>query len=708
MHMETTLATPKRRPPYLFMAVLQLVYLVVTAFFEEGVAFFDPIYTTLMSSTEFYLTFFGCLVLFISVVFAAKRFFSINVNWAFLVLFSVLFVGDLVAICLFPRTTYLTGVYLLNPETRLRYIVFWLAACMAFYVFFAIMPKTVISKRQWNVYYLGGLVVAVAAIIYSLFTEWSIYVGIFTKDYLWNLYPEMISFTNNKNTFGVLLMIGIACSLFLYVNTRKWPLLFLPFVFLAELAVIASRTSLICSFIFLVVFGLWKLICSFKSHPIRESFLCFAVVAVFVFLIVAISLNLWSDNTLFSHFYSYVKNMISSDNTGLAYSFRTRVGFWKTDWAIFTSNWITLIFGIGFMNCGYYLGIAMGGPIPYLESSHSGILDIACRQGIIGLLVGLVLVIYFFIIIVKNIKKKENATILYLSFFLVIICHGLFEDTNILNMQTKDMMLLFLSYMPALTDHELSKRSKEEDAIVLYSSSHLVVKKDQDTLILPKLLTMLLLAPVAIVIGLSNYFSTWRSFSLFDSPYFQVQVLVLFVSLPIVIFCLNCQKKSGNENGFGVLLPLSFLFFFFSVLSIVFLPNLATTIIVALANIVLVIVCLSGIKKDDARRLLLVATLYFAFEIVLITFSQIICHFCLSKLDRFQPYAAMCLIILDFLIPIFVLFISNLRTVMSVPINQAWSRQVEDRYFSSFMKQQVRYEHRLIKASKKHITLKEM
>jgi hypothetical protein len=56
----------------------------IGAFFEEGVAFFDPVYTTIMSDLEYYLSLIAVLLSVGIFLFLAHRYYVIKINWVFL------------------------------------------------------------------------------------------------------------------------------------------------------------------------------------------------------------------------------------------------------------------------------------------------------------------------------------------------------------------------------------------------------------------------------------------------------------------------------------------------------------------------------------------------------------------------------------------------------------------------------------------------
>lgn len=283
------------KPPYLLMSALILIFLVVTAFFEESVAYFDPIYTTKMSMVELSLTFSLCMLLAFVVLFISKKCFHIKTNWPILFVVSSLFAIDVVAVAIFPEFSVGVSVYRIAQFDRLKFVLFWLVACIAFYVFFVIMPKTVISQNGWNFYFIGGLFISLVACAFSYIVECQIYLNIFSNasGSIYDQDYSIVSFTNNKNTYGTLLLIGMICSLYLHKNTRKWFWwLFCIFLF-ANIIVISSRTPFIVSVFVTVSYVIYDYCITVNYRPILQTskFLCLLLCVVFVFLIKPLGLT---------------------------------------------------------------------------------------------------------------------------------------------------------------------------------------------------------------------------------------------------------------------------------------------------------------------------------------------------------------------------------------------------------------------------------
>jgi hypothetical protein len=66
------------------VGIAMLFMFTIGAFFEEGVAFFDPVYTTIMSDLEYYLSLIAVLLSVTCFLLLVHRYYTIKINWVFL------------------------------------------------------------------------------------------------------------------------------------------------------------------------------------------------------------------------------------------------------------------------------------------------------------------------------------------------------------------------------------------------------------------------------------------------------------------------------------------------------------------------------------------------------------------------------------------------------------------------------------------------
>jgi hypothetical protein len=702
-----TQAITNKKPPYLLMYIVTLVYLVVTAFFEEGVAYFDPVYTTLMSATEFYLTFSLCVVLFLTVTSIAKHYFGIRINWVFFSLVVMLFLIDVVAILLFPEWTVLTGVYHLTTSLRIRYIIFWLAACMAFYVFFAIMPKSVKNVRDWNFYFLGAIVIALSACFYSYFKESSSYLYFFDQSKDFNNYVAPVSFTNNRNTYGTLLMIGVLSSLYLFKKSRN---VFFPIIsifFFINLLFSFSKTSILCALIAIIVFAFDEYVCTVKSHPVISSFAIVLFVFCLLFPLFVKKITFLSGNHFFSRIIS--NNFIFFDYGNPVYfdSLDERIDILSDIFVLCSKNIGSLFFGFGDWNFSWYLGFCRNGSSSYIESAHSGLFDVFGRSGLIGVVLYLGLIIYFFIIALKNYKARRNGAAFSLTIFICVLLHGYFEDTNFLNMQAKPMMFLFMAFMPMLTDLYFGKKANatvgwEKEYASSNCEHHLIQSRGIDV----SYVSCLIATPiVSVLLGLSTYFSVWRGALLLDTLFFFLQISVVFILFPFIVYFSFQHKYADQTKRFRLYAFLGAFWSLGYLLISFFAANLLIFSLFSTIGLLIMLTASIGTGKKDFRHFLSYFISFLLISIVLISMNKFVVGFFMIKDEIFQPYAAMCLVIFDIIIPLLITITPPLHGALFCSLDDLW-QHIEDKYLFLGYRYQVRFEIRLMKATNRKSVLR--
>jgi hypothetical protein len=695
-----TQAIATKKPPYLLMYIVTLVYLVVTAFFEEGVAYFDPVYTTLMSSTEFYLTFSLCAVLFLTVIYIAKHYFGIRINWVFFSLVVLLFLIDVVAILSFPEWTVLTGVYHVTVSLRLRYITFWLAACMAFYVFFAIMPKSVNNVKAWGVYYLLAIIIVLSAIIYSYITESSKYVSFFSGEMdKFKIY--IVSYTNNRNTYGTLLIVGIASSILAFQYSRKIICFFTSFFFYVNSLFVGGRSSLICATFLLLGFIVFDLIRNIKRRPFLNS--------LFLFLILACCLSIFflpnvigQPNNFLGTISKYFSTLFNFSDFRFSETISTRTSIWEDIISILFSNSFRAFFGVGDWNFSWLLGFHVSGSSSYIESAHSGFFDVMGRFGVLGLCFYLAMISYFIYVCYKNLKSNHIETVTSLLLFFCVLFHGLSEDTNFLNMQSKDMMFLFLVFMPVITTHQLDAKTANTAGWEFeYSSScnHKFGECPKREIAFS--LVFCVLEPLtAVVIGLSRFFSVWNELHFVDSVFFQLQFILLILFLPIIVYSSFFYKENHHNQKFSIYLSFGIVWALLCVIFSLFIQTAILFSVLLVTGSLLTCLSFFGIDKASMKRLLTSSAVFLIIEIVLVLISKITVKYCLVADVAYQPYAVMCLILLDLFVPFLVVIGCPLHKNLILPVDEEWLR-IEYAYLFIGYRYQARYEIRLMRVSQR-------
>ncbi|WP_298472148.1 O-antigen ligase family protein [uncultured Psychrobacillus sp.] len=212
---------------------------------------------------------------------------------------------------------------------------------------------------------------------------------------------QFASFFSNKNTFGILLVIGIIVCTYLYMLNKKSKFFFVFLFFILNLIWTESTNSLISVIIFLATFFFMF----YKINYIKRTLIIFAGVSISFFL-------------LRSNFFEGVVNFMRFGDIS---ELSGRTNLWLAGLKVFSEN---IIFGIGLghsprilSNSGYEN-----------DQFHNGYIEILVSGGIV------LFIIYFllasiFIYKLRILRLKNNLMgSIYLAGFLSLLFSTFFES----------------------------------------------------------------------------------------------------------------------------------------------------------------------------------------------------------------------------------------------------------------------------------------
>ena len=430
------------------------------AFLSEGIAFLEG-WGILFSDWAHFLLCGISLILCLSYSLFARFCFGVKTSWLFLSLFSVLGIGNLVALILFPEVTDVTVTfasyepqdihYVLTNVARARYAVSFFVSCFYFYLLWAVAPKCMRSSKIVLPYLYGILAACVALIVVSLVKEWDGYVAYFTENGTSGRVILFESFTNNRNTFAAILLFGVFSLGYLQCQRHRWIHYVFMAVFSFEILIIMSKTSLFILAGFLLFFVVYRFIKTVRAHPLRSSLLfggfwtaCGVLAAVWSILAITDS----------SSFFAKITNLFSDALFGAEYSsFDARIDIWKHLFSMFTAP-LRIIFGLGEENMQWYLGTGENFNVPVYGIVHSGYLWQFGAGGVIRSAIYLFLLGYALFVFIFDLIHKKKGTLVLLVGFLGMMVHGLTENTSFLETDGKGVLLLLTFVLPILIDRE--------------------------------------------------------------------------------------------------------------------------------------------------------------------------------------------------------------------------------------------------------------
>ncbi len=256
----------------------------------------------------------------------------------------------------------------------------------------------ILSEEELNLFMVKMLHFVIFACLYNVIIN--IDLLLFGSSTL-HVKRQFASFFSNKNTFGILLVIGIIVCTYLYMLNKKSKFFFVFLFFILNLIWTESTNSLISVIIFLATFFFMF----YKINYIKRTLIIFAGVSISFFL-------------LRSNFFEGVVNFMRFGDIS---ELSGRTNLWLAGLKVFSEN---IIFGIGLghsprilSNSGYEN-----------DQFHNGYIEILVSGGIV------LFIIYFllasiFIYKLRILRLKNNLMgSIYLAGFLSLLFSTFFES----------------------------------------------------------------------------------------------------------------------------------------------------------------------------------------------------------------------------------------------------------------------------------------
>ena len=148
-------------------------------------------------------------------------------NVSFIILLSIIFVANIFALLIFSNkefqvheTTFTSAV---TTESKIIYSFQFLGILLLFFLIFDFVPSIFKNYKLIYIVCFVAIVVAYFTIIYSLISDFDFYKTfipkIFNKENL-NNYPD--AYYPNKNSYSVILLMGLVGSLFIHNKYSKF------------------------------------------------------------------------------------------------------------------------------------------------------------------------------------------------------------------------------------------------------------------------------------------------------------------------------------------------------------------------------------------------------------------------------------------------------------------------------------------------------
>ncbi len=439
---------------YFAVFALCLLSMVFSAFLGEQIALFSEHPTSFMNPGEFYATFALAVASIFAAFFIIRRNFRLRISWPWFVLFLVLGIGNLIGTFAFGTHFSGTTIYrdvaydydlTFTVEQRWRYVLCFFLACVHFYMVFAVFPKVMPHTRWLRILCWIGFLFALSAIVYSLIVERDLYAALFDPsrkiEGTW-----MLSFTNNENTFGYLILMGVIALCILHNGKSRLYYWVLILALGAMQLLVLSATAIVCTWLLIVSYGIYRYVLNVAHKPVRSTITLLFLIGVVITLSVLIFADPFGPNSFFGKIHAEIASYFGKRSN----TFDTRVRTWRIVVDTVSASPIALVCGIGDFQSRMYLAALH---VPIMERltiypAHNALMQSLIDGGLIRLFVYIVVVGRFFYVAAKRVNGHSKIAMVMILCFVTTLLHGFMESTLFLAMDTKGSSLLLLCFLP--------------------------------------------------------------------------------------------------------------------------------------------------------------------------------------------------------------------------------------------------------------------
>ena len=351
---------------------------------------------------------------------------SIGFKNIFLIIFIVLFMSNLIAVCSMPSVVNVQDKVnvTITPLIRFYGIVYGLGFSILPFLVFYVAPKINKKNNITTIVLSLNTILFIVSIIYSLATEWDKYIN----------YECICSFMAGKcySHYLIFTAIGFVVLKFL-TNHNRWLLGLIPTTILLIFA--QSKITILFYFIFLLYLVI--LYCIYLSKKSRKN--TYVILLVFGFIsvcfILFIPLFVFSNSGILLK----IKNAFGSLIENASATFNSRTIIWQSSFALLTP--LNYVFGFG--QALYYkfvdLSYRNNPNFPSFEehtnslyNAHNAFVGSLGQGGIIFVLINICLYSFIIYASVKCYKKHKYISLITIYSVVVMLGLGLFEQLSFL------------------------------------------------------------------------------------------------------------------------------------------------------------------------------------------------------------------------------------------------------------------------------------
>ena len=376
------------------------------------------------------IVFYGLLAFsfFLTLIIFNKKANNYRISLTIFFIHIILFFTNIIAICMMKSPSIFSieegnivtqFVYAISDSTRFVFIIQFSALLMVSFFLLDLLPK--IYKTYNFVYVVSFLVIlfVMVCVIYSFISDYEVYMNaIEAIIHKKPVNASINSFFPNKNSYALIVFIGLAASLFLHQRKGHfWWLIFALF-FTFSIMITYCKLLTIIAPITLLTYLIIRFFYTFKKHPILNVITLIAsVVALltisFVFALIERS---------HPNYVRYLLEVFFHNRTEYD-AFEARVAIWVKAFQLLDHYRYSYAIGLGYNVFGDYLAQYMqyGGQTSSIfvhAYSHNGFLELLGNGGLF--LVFSFTFLLFYVVILGIKYFKQNKMIVILSYLIII------------------------------------------------------------------------------------------------------------------------------------------------------------------------------------------------------------------------------------------------------------------------------------------------
>ena len=448
------------------------------------------------------------------------------------------------------------------------------------YLFFVHVNKP--RSRRLSIICYVGIAAALVSLIYSLCTEMKEYLSIFSDEPIPGL--SIDSFYGNKNYYGGVLLIGfLSCIVANYYKPRLYKYLLMIILFLATLASAAMLPTLISAAVLAIylVEEVIRFACKrkwlYSSFAMISILVVLSLIALFYFAVTKpvkgfIGLNV------------YLTEMLKSKNFA---TFTGRTKLWFGIIPHCFDNIMHSIFGHGFLvSEKYMIGLTASindGDLSGVRTAHNGLVEIMFNYGMVGTVVLVGMVAYFFYSCFRlMLEKRFHFVFVYSLVVFAMLAHNFLESSPFFDVGVKEMYITFTFMMPVIVENKFINRNKKIEELKN-------IDVDKKTLSPVKFGQTVSLILVALIVCVLPAFVSSMTYSNALLRNWMINI-VIFLSILLIFlpYLLSLFYRKGDLPMFALHTAANLLFItLITVLSYIFLKNSGSSMMKYVVPIIL-------------------------------------------------------------------------------------------------------------------------